>query len=242
MTNALKKALGLADTATEAEVLKALETQAASLAKAENLAKMSAKHKAFHEKLSGDAADKFAAMSSDDRDSEMAKAAPDVEKAIASGDAFRSEGQVFHKRDFGSENAFSLAKRQAETIAKQAADIAKREETETAAQFVKRAADVGQPAEFGATLRKAYSGDATAQGEVEKLLGALQKQVAEGKLFDTMGSSVAKTGSALAEMNAKRDEIRKVDSKLTVEQAFSKAYTDPANSEIVKRMKQEGTA
>lgn len=244
MTNAVKKALGLPDTATDADVTKALEAQSAALAKADKLAKMSAKHKAFHEKLTGDAADKFADMSSDQRDTEMAKAAPpDLEKALASGDAFKADdGTILTKRDFGTDAGFQFAKSQAVKNTALAAEVAKGVETNTVANFAKRATDIGQPVEFGVTLRKAYSGDAVAQTEVEKQIGALQKQVSEGKLFDTLGSSVVKAGSALAALNAKRDEVMKTDPKLTEAQAFSKVYQDRANAEIVKQYKQESGA
>lgn len=254
MSKELKKALGLPETATEAEVTAAViklasgelaETKA-KLAKADVLAKMSAKHKAHHEKLEGAAADKFAELSSEDRDAEMAKSLTsdsDVEKSIKAGDAFRTdEGSVLTKRDFGSEAGFLFAKSQAAKLTAANADIAKAKESSTAADFSKRAVDVGQPEAFGVTLRKAYSGDVAAQAEVEKAMLALKKQADAGGVFTEIGKRGGNGGTAYQELIAKRDELRKADPKLKEAAAFSKVYTDPANAEIVKRYKAETAA
>lgn len=251
MPNELKKALGLPETATDADVTKAVaDLKKASEGKVE---KMSDAHSGFmnHKdaKLPKGGKDAFQEMSSADRSKHVADnpieedSEDKVAKALKSGDAFKTpDGQVFQKRDFGNDVAFNFAKSQNATIVSQAADIAKRAETEAVSSFAKRATDIGQPVEFGATLRKAYQGDATAQGEVEKILGALQKQVAESNLFDSFGSSVVKAGSALEELNAKRDALMKAEPKLTQAQAFAKAYEDRANTDIVKRYKQEQRA
>ena len=108
------------------------------------------------------------------------------------------------------------------------------------ATFAKRATDLGFKADFGATIRKAYSGDAAAQAEVEKEIANLRKQVETGKLFSEIGSNVAKAGSALAEAQAKADELRKSDSNLTSEKALAKVYE--TNPEIFKRVRAETRA
>lgn len=243
MSKELKKALGLPETATEADIIKAIADQAAALAKAERVAKMSAKHKAHHEKLKGEAADKFEAMSPAERDKEMEKDAETdekVEKALKSGEAFKTpEGVVMHKRDFGTDAAFSFAKSANDRLTAQAVEIAKHKETEDAAAFAKRAVAAGQPEAFGAILRKAYAGDATAQAEVERTMAALKKQAEEGGLFRTFGSGSAAPGSALEKLNTAASELRKRDTGLTQAQAFSKVYEDPANKDLVKQYKQE---
>ena len=255
--DALRKKLNLSATAPDAEVLKAAAKVAEDEEKEaseheKRVAKMSQDHTAYmnHDdaKLPKGGKKAFAAMEPKERDDHIAanplkESDADIEKALKSGEAFRTaDGQVFTKRDFGNDRGFQFAKAQAADAIKTKADLAKRDEADAVVTFAKRATDMGQPAEFGITIRKAYGGDADAQKQLETAFGALHKQVAEGKLFDNFGNNVAKSGSALAEMNAKRDEVRKAEPKLTVAQAFEKAYTDPANVGIVKRMKAEGTA
>jgi len=264
MSDALKKALGLSATATEAEITKAAENLAEDKKKLEDekaktekradaIAKMSEKHKEFMNhpkaKLPSGGKEAFADMEPGERDKHM-EAHPlsdndedDTEKALKKGLAFRaSDGTVFHKRDFGTEAAYNFAKSQAETIRKQAEDIAKAKEREDAASFEKRATDLGFEAAFGATLRKAYSGDSAAQAEVEKKMQALKKQADEGGLFASFGKGSAKAGSAESELLAKAADIKKSDPKLSDQQAYAKAYKDPANADIRKRMKTEANA
>lgn len=254
MSDALKKALGLPTTATEADMLKALEKRDSEAKANECLAKMSDKHKAYMDhadaKMPKGGKEAFAGMTAAERDDHI-KANPlndddgdeNVEKMLKAGTAFRAaDGNVIRKSDFKTDTAFQFAKAQAKTIADQAAAIAKRDEDDAVADFAKRATDVGFGAEFGATMRKAYSGDRAAQTEVEKRIAALQKQVEEGALFKSFGKSSPQAGSAESELLAKRDEIKKANPKLSDEQAYTKAYTDPANRDIVKRMKAEARA
>ncbi len=245
MSKELKKALGLSETASDADIIAAIGKRDEDLKKANDelvIAKMSDKHKAYHAKLSGDAKDKFAAMSPAERDKAMgADDDADCEKALAKGDAFKAtDGHVFHKRDFGTDAAYHFAKSQNETIAKQAEEIAKAKEDKAVADFAKRAKDTFGDEAFGATLRKAYSGDVAAQAEVEKRTAALKKQADEGGLFvEKGGRGSPAAGSAEAELFAKRDDLRKSNPKLTEAQAFAKVYEDRANADIVKRYKAE---
>lgn len=221
MTPELKKALGLPETATEADVLKAITDKDALLTKVNA-----------------------------DLEIEKAKAPPpadddeddaDMKKALDAGEAFRTpEGVVITKKAVG-DSTFLVLKSQNERIVKAEVDLAKAREADEERSFAKRAEEIGCTADFGSTLRKAYAGDAAAQGELETQIQALNKQVDEGALFKTFGSH-AEEGSATAEFTAKVEEVQKAEPKLTGPQAYSKAYTNPANRDIVKRMNAEQRA
>ena len=164
MSDAIKKALGLPATATEADVTKAIADAAA-------LAKMSDKHKAFMEndkaKMPTGGKTAFMGMEPAERDAHM-KANPidgdddgdddAIEKSIRSGAAFKAaDGTVIHKARVG-DAVFAVMKSQNDQLAKQAADLAKAADEKAAADFTKRAETAGFEPEFGATMRKAYSG------------------------------------------------------------------------------------
>jgi hypothetical protein len=224
MTPELKKALGLPETATDADVMKAITDKNEAVTKAEgDLVKANAELEKAKAKPAVDP----------DGDDDMAK-------ALASGDAFQTpEGTIITKKALGNEAAFTLAKSQNARLVKAEADLAKSQDADLERSFAKRAEDLGYGAEFGPTLRKAYSGDATAQTELEKRIQGLQKQVEEGELFKNFGHSAPAADSAVAEFMAKVEEVKKADPKLTDAQAYSKAYTDRSNAPIVKRMKAE---
>jgi len=256
MLKELAKVLGLPETATEADVTKALAENVAKsaasvealtkaqadLAEAQTLAKMSDKHKAFAANLTGDAKDKFMAMDSDGRDAECNKSAPDIEKALADGAAFRTpEGVVIAKAKVGDE-LFSVLKSQNDKLVAQGADLAKAREDAAIADMAKRSTDIGFGADFAPTLRKAYSGDSAAQLEIEKRIKGLQEQVRQGGLFKSFGGDGENPSGAEGELLAKVEEVKKNNPNLKPAQAYSKAYTDPANADIVKRMKAEAAA
>lgn len=257
MFDALKKALGLSADASEADITKAVEEKDKKLKEGEKaekradaILKMSDKHKAFMDKgkMPSGGKEAFADMDAGERDKHMA-ANPiddeeeDTEKAIKKGLAFKAEnGMVLRKSDFGSEAGFAFAKAQAAELATTKGTLAKREEESTVASFEKRAIDLGFQPVFGATLRKAYSGDATAQAEVEKQMKALKKQADEGGLFGTFGKNSPRAGSAEEELLAKAAELRKADPKLSPEQAYTRAYKSADNRDIVKRMRDESQA
>jgi hypothetical protein len=223
MTPELKKALGLPETASEADVLKAVADKDAALAKAnEEISKAKAKGNA---------------QSDDDADDDA-----EMSKALASGDAFRTpEGSVITKKAVG-ESTYAVLKSQNDRIVKAEAELKKAQEAEAERSFAKRAEALGYGEEFGPTLRKAYSGDAAAQTELEKRIQGLQKQVEEGDLFKSYGHNQPAADSAEAEFMAKVDEVRKANPNLTDAQAYARTYTDRANAPIVKRMKEEARA
>lgn len=252
MIDAIKKALGLPGTATEQEIVAAITKAVEDKAKSDKeacYAKMSDAHKKYMNnpkaKMPEGGKDAFAAMSAEDRakhikDNPVPSEDEEVEKSLAAGEAFKdNSGNVFRKRDFANEAAFDFAKSAAHQLKEQEEEIRKAKEDRAVTEFAKRATDAGCPAEFGGTLRKAYSGDRPAQTELERVLKSLRAQADEGKLFETFGKSGSSSACAADELQAKADEIKKSDPNLSDQQAFTKAYTDPANREIVKRYKAE---
>ena len=195
--------------------------------KAENtVLKMSDKHKAHHATLSGDAKDKFAAMSPEERDSAMEKTKkaaelpPEITKALEIAST-------------ATANAATLAKR---------VDVL--EDEKQLVVYNKRAIEMGLPESDGAILMKAAKGDPAAVKEafekMAKVGQALKAQAEAGGLFIEFGKGgSATTGDAYGELTAKADELRKTEKKLTPEQAFAKVYQDPSNREIVARYKRE---
>ena len=163
----------------------------------------------------------------------------DIAKMLNAGDAFEAaDGTIVFKSKVGSET-FAILKAQNAEIAKQAAELAKRDEAEATAKFEKRATDLGFEPQFGATLRKAYGGDHAAQTKVEKRIAGLNRQIEEGALFMSFGKSSPKEGSAESEFLAKVDAARKADPKLTHAQAYARVYKAKENAELIKRMTAE---
>lgn len=213
MTEAEKKA---AD-----DLAKKLADSETALAKAQKenaFLKLSDAHKAYtvEKALTGEGLDAFVAKSEADRDAQI-KAAP-VEKKVDP----------------------EVAKRDAEI-----ADLRKRveagEEAKVVADFAKKATDLGLPEAKGVTLRKAYSGDAAAQAEIETLIKGLTEQVKTGKVFEEFGT---KTGvdatSPVAKIDAKVAEMQKADASLTRASAIAKIAADPSQRDLWNEYKSAG--
>lgn len=203
-------------TALAAEVAKreALEVDLA-------IAKMSPDLQAYVAKAFPADADKkkaFAAKSKDDQDKEC-----DAAKRASEGDpvvkALTAKNEEMAKR------------------------LAALEGDRAVADFAKRATDLGLPAAHGEIMRKAYSGDAAAQVEHDKLLKGLAEQIRTGKVFAEFGKNEdpgkVGGGSAYEQLMQKAVELRKADPKLTEAQAFDKAFIDPANADLVATHKTE---
>lgn len=248
LMKAIAKSLGLAEDATEAQITAALTKQADLLKASEVLAKMSAKHKAFHEGLSGKKADDFAAMSGDERDACMAKAAPpppeSPEAQITKGLAFRSDtGALLTKADFGTEAGFEFAKSQAAKLTAQALDIAKGKDDAALATFTKMAEGfnlVGAPAEVGTLLRDIAKHDDKLADGIEAILKTAQERIAKSKLFEEIGSNNKGFAKAVEAIDAKARELMKADAKLTIQKARILARTqnpDLAKSEAEESQK-----
>lgn len=221
----IKKALGLPDSATDAEVTAAVTkalaaakeagTAVAKLSSDLAIAKaaMSEEEKSFHDGLKDDdAKEKFRGMSRDERKARMAK---------------REELPDHIRKQL--EEADDLKKR-----------LKALEDKDELTVLSKRATDVGLPEVEGATIQKAYRGDKTAVDKILDVVKALTAQVKAAGLFKEIGDGRdGGSNSAYNELVAKAEELRKKDPNLTKEQAFSKVYSDPANADLAKRERAE---
>lgn len=229
----LKKALGLADTATEADVTKAIaDSVAAGAAAAVSMKKME------RELLVSKA--------------DFTPAELDFYKAAAPGDddtlddpkqkakkAFREASHAERATTMKSAEPpmpAHIAKIMAdnEAMAKRLAEL---EAGGSLSALTKQATDAGLPESEGATIQKALSGDKAA---VEKLLGFIKQASAAaiaGGVFKEFGSGsgTGVVSTAYDELAALAKTLQKADTKLSFPAAFAKVYEDPANIEIVKR-------
>lgn len=251
MSDSLKKALGLPATATEAEMLKAMEdlnTLNKSL-----VAPLSIEQAAYMAKMATPAEQlDFQKADSKARDAKM-KAEPkddpkedDVEKAIKAGDAFRTldGGHMILKSKVGAEQ-FVILKSMDDGRRSDRALIAKNEDDKIAKAYEDQAVDLGFAKAFAPTLRKALNGDVDAQGLLAKEIKAMRAQIEKGGLFTERGGlGTDAPGSAGAELVAKAQAFQTANPGKSYEQAYAAVYKDRGNAEIVKRYKAEasGTA
>lgn len=214
-----KKAEEALNKAIEAAVAKALAGQAAEIA----VLKMSDAEKAYcdTEKMTDEQRKAFAAMKPEERAAKMKKS------------------------DDGDPVAKALA-----PVLTENADLKKRlgalEHDKLVADFKKRAVDAGLKEEDGEIMRKAYGGDPEAQKALDGKFKALTKQLSEldktSRIFDEFGTTKGKDGaSAYDQLMAKAQELRKTETKLSEQQAFTKVLTDPANADLAAQHKREET-
>jgi hypothetical protein len=205
------------------DVKKQLEDAQAALVKATKevaFHKLSDAHKAY-------VAEK--ALSDEDRDAFVAKSEADREAQIKAAPVEKKVDPEIAKRD------------------QELADLRKRleatEEKNIVADFAKKAVDLGLPEAKGETLRKAYGGDKTAQGEVEALIKGLTEQVKTGKVFEEFGTKVGVDAtSPKAKVDAKVAEMQKTEPTLTRPQAIAKIASDPSQRELWNEYKAAGAA
>jgi hypothetical protein len=183
------------------------------------VAKMSDKHKEFHDKLDGDEAkERFAAMSAEERDNAM---------------------REHDKNNAGGEEARKLAKAETE-LADMRKRVARLEDDKALVGFQKRAVEMGLTEAAGATLMKAERGDVEAVRALTKMLGEATAAAREAGIFKEFGTRVEGAGgTAMDQLLAKAEELRKAEPKLTREQAFEKVYSDPDNVRLVALHKRE---
>jgi len=229
VSDAIKKALGLDAGATEEQVIAAIAKQKADMAKKDREAailKLSQKHKDYMDDAEMDDGEKekFLAKSPDERDQHMKdnpieKRLPEsIKKALDAAAEDRKILKVLKEKD-------------------------------EAATFAKRAKDIGLPENFGETLRKAYAGDPEAVKKLEEKIKSMVAIADMSKVFEEFGSRSSNGGagaSAEAQIVAKAEEYRlsqeKAGKSLTKEQAYTKVFSDPANAELRKQVKQEEAA
>lgn len=222
-----------------ADALKPITTaNAAELAKRDAeiaVLKMTDAQKAFMAGCSEDQKKAFTEMDAEKRDAFMADN-PHVKK-----------GEPATKRDVVAVSD-EIAKRDTQIAdLKKRLDAADLKEAQTS--FVKRAADAGLTAAGdGEIMRKAYSGDAASQLQLEARFASIKKAADAAletagvfKEFGTSQGNDGQSGTAYAALTAKAEELRKTESGkgLTQAQAFAKVYQDPANRELADREKVE---
>lgn len=207
------------DEAVTAAVKKVTDDSSVKIAKLEldaAFAKMPAAHQEFAKAMSEDDKKKFVGKPDAEREKEVEEA-----KKRAAGDPVVKALQATNEE---------LTKR-----------LAVLEGDKTAADFAKRATDLGLPAAHGEVMRKAYGGDAEAQKKHDELLKGMAEQIRTGKVFVELGNNRSGNGAGTAydALMAKAQELRKTETKLTIEQAFAKVYEDSANSDLVQKHKSE---
>jgi len=213
MSPALKKALGLPETATEAEALAAVAKRDLELAILK--ADMTAPERALHDALPEADRGAFRALDKAARAAEIAKRAPAPPAADPLVAKMQTELADLQKRNASLEHERDLAK------------------------FSKRATEIGLTEAQGELLMKAHAGDKDALTKLENAIKGLHEQIATGKLFTEFGSGQGASVDAYAEITAKAIELRKADPKLTIEKAKAKVIEDPANRDLVKRYNEE---
>lgn len=132
--------------------------------------------------------------------------------------------------------AATAAKSELEAVQKKAteseAEVIKLRIAQRDAEFTKRAAEQYahvpiKPEVLGPVLRKIADGEKLDEKEQETLGKALAANGQAHRLLEEMGVSGGDAeGSALAKAQAKADEFRKADPKLTPEQALAKVYQE----------------
>jgi len=185
------------------------------------IAKMSSAHKNFHDKLPDDEQKKFAAMSPEDRDAHMEKTKKRYEEDPIYK-SMREENVKLQKRiqAIEDERGLEIAKMEAKELGmtqKNAGEIVLK---------MKRSCD-----------EETYTAWKDHTKALMKQRDAFAKQ---SHAFEELGTSLGNSsGSAVDELNVKRDELRKKMPELTEAQAFEKVLLDPANRELMMREKQE---
>lgn len=207
-----------AKTASEAAALK---IELAKRDEALVIAKMSEAHKAFHDKLSGDEQKKFAAMSPEDRDAQMEKTKKRYEEDPIYK-SMREDNEKLRKRIEAIEDERGL---EISTI-----------EAKELGMLQKNAGEI--------VLKMKKSCDEATYAAWKDSMLTMKKQrdafAKQSHAFEELGTALGNSGgSAIDELNQKRDELRKSQPNLTEAQAFEKVMLDPANRELMMREKQE---
>jgi hypothetical protein len=237
MTPEIKKALGLADTATDAEVLAAVtkaatagsEASAAALEKANaelKIAKakatLSDKEKQLMDGKTDEEVCKFADLTAEQRAAEVAKAA-------AGDETVEIEGRTISKRAVG-DDMFAVMKSQAKRIDDAAAAIVKANDERETAVFAKRASDefphlAGTVDERAAVLKAISKMDETTKASAEAILKAAEgaAKFAFSRRGAGGGDGGSDTDTAEAKLNKKAKDIEKANSGLSFAKAYERA-------------------
>lgn len=230
----LRKALGLAESATDADVEKAIGDAVAAGSFLANVEKMSQAHSAYMNnpkaKMPDGGKKKFASMSPGERDDHM-KANP----VASDDDGDEDASKKLEKLLKGLPPEVAAMVKAGQTAL---ADVTKLREQNELTDIEKRieplkhvgkAADV---AKLLLTIRKAHAPTADA---VEAILKQLNEVIAKGAVFTEHGSGHAgvSAGNATATINKMAEELKKADPKLSIEKA--RTMVRDRNPELVKQ-------
>lgn len=215
---------------------KELEAQIAKLSSDLAFAKMTDPHKTYANtmKLEGDALKKFVEADDAGREAIMKEFPPKKEKKPGDKEDDGCEKKIIKMDDLPQEVIAKLA--QADEDKKILKGL---QETAEVKKYEDKAVELGLAKSHGDTIRKAFSGNAEAQGKLEALLKGLTEQVRTGKVFEQFGNEGKQATNAMDEIRAKADELRKTETKLSSAQAIDKVLSDPANAELAKRERDE---
>ncbi len=221
----------------EAELAKANGERDEAIA----LSKMSDDEKAHMADMPADKKKAFMAMDAEGRKKAMKKA--DESKAQ---DEILKVGATEIRKSAVGEHVFAAMKAQQDQNAELLTSLSKAEEERRVDSITKSLTDGGVPAEIAKarapSLRKLQVQDADAAAEIIKdmVAAVAQKAEADKVLTTSIGSGQRQApGGAYDQIAAKGEELRKADPKLTQAQAFTKAYQDPANAQLVSLYKAE---
>lgn len=244
----IAKSLGLAETATEAEIQTQVTKNAADLAKANTIASLTGTQHLYYEKSAMSDTDKaaFLLMKSDARDAvikakPMPKTKEDDDADSNGDDCIKVDGNTLRKRDIG-DAAFAVLK-------SQQTRIEKAEETAAITNITKRVEPlkfvIAKADDTAAMLYRIGKGTSTAEDakSVETLLKSANEICSKSEVITAeFGKRGGEGGFAKAadEINSRAQELRKKDSKLTMEKARDQVRQSDAD--LAKRENEEARA
>lgn len=255
------KKLGLNDSASETEIIAAIEKADAARATGEKVLKLSAEHRAYYDGLSTDELKATWLGKTDAERTEAEKAdktkkkpaatdevEPDDDEDMKKGLAFKSSaGRVLRKADFGgSETAFDFAKGQAKELADTTARLSKSEDARDLATFTKSAEAlpyIAKSDEVGVLLHSISKLHVTEGPKLAKQVEALFTKanagLEKGGLFTEIGKSGSgqSFGKAANEIEALAAEYIKTHPGTIMPVARDEVRK--ANPEIAKREQTE---
>lgn len=217
--DALKKALGLPETATEADVLKAIEANALAAKRGASVQKMSVDARAHYAALPDDKKAGFADMSQAEQDA----AAEEAKKKPTA----KSDDQV------------RLEKAE-KTAADALAEVAKLQDKDALSDVVKRVTPltmIGKADDIGALIHKMAKVDKAAAEQIEAIFKALNERLAKSALFTENGSSRNGITKATEEIQKLAEEMVRKDAKVSIEKA--RMEVRKSNPDLKKREDEE---
>ncbi|MFN3077023.1 MAG: hypothetical protein ABT940_09125 [Alphaproteobacteria bacterium] len=134
-----------------------------------------------------------------------------------------------------------LLSAQSEAIGKAYAEVARLSAERERERFAKSASHLGLPPTFGPYLHNIAKADRGAYDALVAHLRGLNEQIGKGALFGEIGRGDGPPdGSAEARLNARAEEIRRANPKLSPQQAYAKACeADPALFREVRKEMRE---